>query len=79
MKIYVVSLEKAVERRQRVASVLFARGIEFEFFNAVNGFDGLPERLLSGFVHQGDVHAILTGNWSEVQDVSIGVLSLIHI
>ncbi|MCE9935580.1 glycosyltransferase family 25 protein [Aeromonas salmonicida] len=45
MKIYVISLEKATERRHRVESVLSARGIEFNFFNAVNGFDGLPERL----------------------------------
>ena len=33
----------------------------------------IRERLLSGFVHQGDLHAILTGNWAEVQDFSIGV------
>ena len=45
MKIYVISLERAVERRSRVESVLAARGIDFEFFNAVNGFEGLPERL----------------------------------
>ncbi|USV57701.1 glycosyltransferase family 25 protein [Aeromonas encheleia] len=45
MKIYVVSLEKAVERRRRVETVLSARSIEFEFFNAVNGFDGIPTRL----------------------------------
>ena len=45
MKIYVISLERAVERRRRVESVLAARGIDFEFFNAVNGFDGLPTRL----------------------------------
>ena len=45
MKIYVVSLERAAERRRRVETVLSARGIEFEFFDAVNGFEGLPERL----------------------------------
>ena len=44
MKIYVISLDRAVERRRRVESVLAARGIEFEFFSAVNGFEGLPER-----------------------------------
>ena len=33
----------------------------------------IRERLLAGFVHQGDVHAILTGNWNEVRDFSIGV------
>ena len=45
MKIYVISLDRAVERRSRVESVLSARGIPFEFFSAVNGFEGLPERL----------------------------------
>ncbi|MGY3887774.1 O-antigen ligase family protein [Aeromonas aquatica] len=33
----------------------------------------IKERLLSGFVHQGDVQAILTGNWNGVQDASIGI------
>lgn len=33
----------------------------------------IKARLLSGFVHQGDLHAILTGNWNAVKDVSIGV------
>ncbi|MBP0604660.1 O-antigen ligase family protein [Aeromonas sanarellii] len=33
----------------------------------------IRERLLSGFVHQGDVNAILTGNWNQVRDFSIGV------
>lgn len=33
----------------------------------------IRERVLAGFVHQGDVQAILTGNWNEVKDFSIGV------
>lgn len=33
----------------------------------------IKERLLSGFGHPGDVHAILTGNWNQVKDFSIGV------
>lgn len=33
----------------------------------------IRERVLSGFVHQGDVNAILTGNWNQVRDFSIGV------
>lgn len=45
MKLFVINLEKAHERRQRVIDKLAEIGMECEFFAAVNGFDGLPEEL----------------------------------
>ncbi|ATU99750.1 O-antigen ligase family protein [Aeromonas salmonicida] len=33
----------------------------------------VKERLSSGFAHAGDIHAIITGDWNNVQDFSIGV------
>lgn len=46
MKIFIVSLDNATQRRNRVKEVMNDLGIEFEFFDAINGFNGLPDRLL---------------------------------
>ncbi|NIY92977.1 glycosyltransferase family 25 protein [Vibrio diazotrophicus] len=45
MKLFVINLENALERRQRVTEKLAEIGVECEFFAAVNGFEGLPEEL----------------------------------
>ncbi|HHQ4925986.1 glycosyltransferase family 25 protein [Aeromonas veronii] len=45
MKIFIVSLKNAESRRERVKRVLAELDVEFEFFDAINGFAGLPERL----------------------------------
>lgn len=45
MKLFVINLEKALERRQRVTEKLAEIGMGCEFFAAVNGFEGLPEEL----------------------------------
>lgn len=45
MKLFVINLEKAQERRERVTEKLAEIGMECEFFAAVNGFEGLPEEL----------------------------------
>lgn len=45
MKIFVISLTTATERRKRVQKVMDEMHIHFEFFDAINGFNGLPERL----------------------------------
>lgn len=41
MKIFIVSLDNATQRRNRVKEVMNDLGIEFEFFDAINGFNGL--------------------------------------
>ncbi|MCW8348061.1 glycosyltransferase family 25 protein [Vibrio sp. ZSDZ65] len=45
MKIFVVSLLHSTERRERVSQIFKMSGYHFEFFDAVNGKDGLPPRL----------------------------------
>ncbi|QMV12950.1 Lipooligosaccharide biosynthesis protein lex-1 [Vibrio spartinae] len=47
MKIYVINLARAQERRARVEQCLSQLNIDFEFFDAVNGFSGLPPALAS--------------------------------
>ncbi|MDW6002210.1 glycosyltransferase family 25 protein [Vibrio mangrovi] len=42
MKLYVINLERALERRKRVEKCLSELNVDFEFFNAVDGFKGLP-------------------------------------
>lgn len=53
MKVFIVSLNNATLRRNRVQMVMNKLGVEFEFFNAINGFSGLPENLLG---HPDDIH-----------------------
>lgn len=53
MKVFIVSLNNATLRRNRVQMVMNKLGVEFEFFNAINGFSGLPENLLE---HPDDIH-----------------------
>ena len=43
MKIFVISLIGSVERRERVKQEL--NGVSFQFFDAINGREGLPESL----------------------------------
>ncbi len=43
MKVVVISLEKVVERRERVAAGLRELGLEFELRNAVDGQNVPPE------------------------------------
>ncbi|MGF1751226.1 glycosyltransferase family 25 protein [Vibrio cionasavignyae] len=45
MKVVVISLKKAVERRERVTSIMAKKGIRFDFFDAIDGRIGLPEDL----------------------------------
>jgi len=45
MKLFVINLVTALERRERVIEKLAEIGMECEFFAAVNGFEGLPEEL----------------------------------
>lgn len=45
MKIFVISLNNALLRRERVQRVMTELGVDFTFFDAVNGFQGIPERL----------------------------------
>ena len=45
MKIFIVSLVNAAVRRERVQRVMAELAVDFEFFDAVNGFVGLPEKL----------------------------------
>ncbi|USE00349.1 glycosyltransferase family 25 protein [Vibrio sp. SCSIO 43133] len=45
MRIFVISLPHAAERRERVKSIFEATDYEFSFFDAVDGKEGLPERL----------------------------------
>lgn len=45
MKVFVISLEDAQTRRARVSKELENLEIPFIFFDAVNGFDGLPSDL----------------------------------
>lgn len=44
MKVFVVSLNHALDRRERVQRVMADLDVEFEFFDAINGFVGLPEK-----------------------------------
>ena len=45
MKLFVINLQEADVRRQRVEEKLLEIGVECEFFQAINGFSGLPSRL----------------------------------
>lgn len=53
MKIFVISLTNAIERRNRVQKVMDELHINFEFFDAINGFVGLPDRLT---IYPDDLH-----------------------
>lgn len=45
MQIFVISLPHAAERRERVKSIFESTNYEYHFFDAVDGKEGLPERL----------------------------------
>ncbi|KUJ00592.1 glycosyltransferase family 25 protein [Vibrio sp. MEBiC08052] len=47
MKLYVINLARAVERRERVKQCLSQLNVDFEFFDAIDGFNGLPPELAS--------------------------------
>lgn len=44
MKVFVVSLARSLDRRERIEEKLKQQGIEFEFFDAVDGS-------IDGFLH----------------------------
>lgn len=46
MKLYVISLQDAHDRRQQVNRNMAEIGVAFEFFDAVNGYKGLPDSLV---------------------------------
>jgi len=46
MKVYVISLANSHERRERISNILNSMGINFRFFDAVNGREGLPSDLV---------------------------------
>ena len=54
-------------------NVVIIYGIIFITMLSLYHVPFIKGRLLSGFAHPGDMHAIITGNWNEVKDVSIGV------
>lgn len=45
MKLFIINLDRAEERRNRVNDNLSDLNVDFEFFSAVDGFVGLPEEL----------------------------------
>ncbi|WP_240495633.1 glycosyltransferase family 25 protein [Vibrio barjaei] len=45
MRIFVISLPDATERRERVKRIFSETNYQFTFFDAINGREGLPERL----------------------------------
>ncbi|MCE0493747.1 glycosyltransferase family 25 protein [Vibrio salinus] len=47
MKLFIINLDRAVERRNRVKEQLSGLNVDYEFFSAVDGFKGLPEELKS--------------------------------
>ncbi|MDW6091549.1 glycosyltransferase family 25 protein [Vibrio rhizosphaerae] len=47
MKLYVINLARAVERRERVKQCLSQLNVDFEFFDAVDGGEGLRPELAS--------------------------------
>ncbi|MGR5488383.1 glycosyltransferase family 25 protein, partial [Vibrio alfacsensis] len=40
MKIFVISLLRSPERRERIGRLLEEQNIEFKFFNAIDGSEG---------------------------------------
>ena len=44
MKIFVVSLKSATDRRKQITDTMKKLGLEFEFFDAVDGRKGLPKK-----------------------------------
>ena len=54
-------------------NIVITYGIIFITMLSLYHVPFIKGRLLSGFAHPGDMHAIITGNWYEVKDFSIGV------
>ncbi|MFY2509958.1 glycosyltransferase family 25 protein [Vibrio pectenicida] len=46
MKVFVISLSSSIDRRERIARMLNDLKVEFTFFDAINGREGLPNDLL---------------------------------
>ncbi|MER0507960.1 O-antigen ligase family protein [Aeromonas veronii] len=74
MAIFVIPLLYAYFRDSvSLRKIIMLYGVIFVIGALIYHVDFVHDRIYAGFSHPGDLHNMLSGNWREVKDISIGV------